>query len=143
MELENQTPFAARLLRLERQEGQIEATLVVKATFEQDDTGRWVPAPEQVPIVDDRLETPFGIFHTDCFVMKDGVDVCVLGTVRPPQPTPVAHVRLSVGGRSNDLTVFGERRWTRAGGRLAPSSPVPFEEMPLGYARAYGGATEH
>lgn len=142
MELENQTPFAARLLRLERPEGQIQATLVVKATFEED-AGRWIPAAEQVPIVDDRLETPFGIFHTDCFVRKEGVDVCVLGTVRPAQATPVAQVRVSVAGRASELKVFGDRRWTRSGGRLVPSAPVPFTEMALGYARAYGGVTEH
>lgn len=142
MELQNQTPFAARLLRLERPEGQIQATLVVKATFEEKG-GRWVPAAEQVPIVDDRLETPFGIFHTDCFVRKDGVDVCVLGTVRLAQPTAATQVRLTVAGRSHELAVFGERRWTRSGGRLVPSQPAPFTEMPLGYARAYGGVTEH
>lgn len=124
-------------------DAQVQATVIVKATFERDDRGRWSPSAEQVPIVNDQLETPFGVFHTDCFVRKEGVDVCVLGTIRPGRPSKAVQVRLTAGSCTDTLTVFGDRKWVRSDGRLVPSSPEPFEEMPLAYARAYGGVTVH
>src|SRR5579864_6936975 len=106
MELENTTPFAARLLRVERTEENIEATVVVKSTFEFDDAGRTVPAAEQVPIVGDKLETPFGIFHGDGYVRKDGADVCVLASLRLPRPARKADVEIEIGPFRKKLTVF-------------------------------------
>jgi len=145
VDLDNQTPFAARLLRFRRDEtSPVDGTLVVKATFRQDDLGRWVPADEQLPFADEPLETVFGIFHGDGFVKKDGVDVCVLGTLRPGRALRATEVRLSVGGRSSTLVVYGDRRWMRsARGPLVASSPELFTEMPLSYDRAYGGKTEY
>lgn len=145
VELDNQTPFVARLLRFRRDDtAPVDGTLVVKATFQQDDRRRWVPADEQLPFADEPLETAFGIFHGDGFVKKDGVDVCVLGTVRPARALRATEVRLSVGSRSSTLLVYGDRRWTRAGhGPLVASSPELFTEMPLSYDRAYGGKTEY
>lgn len=116
----------------------------MKATYQQTDHGRWVPAGEQLPFADDPLETAFGIFHGDGFVKKDGVDLCVLGTVRPARAVRATEVRLSVGSHTSTLHVYGDRRWTRAGHRaLVASSPELFQEMPLSYDRAYGGKTEH
>ena len=144
MDLANETRFAARMLRYQpNEDADVQATLIVKATFERDEGGRWRPSAEQVPIVDDQLETPFGIFHTDCFVRKEGVDICVLGTIRPSRPSRTVQLRLTAGSYSNALTVFGDRKWVRSGRRLLPSPPEPFEEMPLAYARAYGGVTVH
>ncbi|MEA2695827.1 MAG: hypothetical protein QOI66_98 [Myxococcales bacterium] len=121
----------------------VEATLVVKGTFEQDSDRRWRPIAEQIPILDDRLETPFGIFHGENFTRKDGVDLCVMGTVRPARPMRGTQVRIAVGAHRKALTVFGDRRWARAGSQLVPSAPQDFVEMPLAYSRAYGGATVH
>jgi len=144
VDLVNETAFVARILRCQRDEaGPVDATLVVKATYEPDDGGRWVPAREQLPLVDDILNTPFGAFHGENFTRKDGVDVCVLGTLRCARPVRSAQVQLSVGALVNELTVFGDRTWVRSGGRLVPSQAQLFEEMPLGYSRAYGGVTVH
>jgi len=145
MDLDNDTPFAARLLWAQlAEDADVQATLVVKATFERAGDRGWVPVGGQVPIIDDRLDTPFGTFHGDGFVRKDGVDVCVLGTIRPQAPVRSQALALAIDGRTaQELIAFGDRRWVRAGGRLVPSSPEPFSEMPLGYSRAYGGATEH
>jgi len=143
MDLDNATPFAARLIRARRHESApFQATLIVKATFMLEG-GRWRAAPGQVPIVDSKLETPFGLFHTDCFARKDGVDVCVLGTVRLPALARTADLELTLGETTRTLRLTGDRVWTKSGGRLVPSSPAPFDQMPLAYARAYGGTTEH
>jgi hypothetical protein len=121
MDLQNETPFAARMLRFQPSEdAEVQATLIVKATFERDESGRWSPSSEQVPIVDGQLETPFGVFHTDCFVRKEGVDVCVLGTVQAARPSKTVQLSLTAGAHSSALTVFGDRKWVRSGGRLVP-----------------------
>jgi hypothetical protein len=143
MDLANETPFAARILRVQRTEEEFQAVVVVKATFDADEAGRYAPAGEQVPIVGDRLETAFGVFHTDGYVRKDGVDVCVLGSLRLPRPTDRAEVKITVGSLRHELTVFGDRRWVPRGDDLAPSDAEPFDEMPLAYTHAYGGTTEH
>src|SRR4051812_23213877 len=124
MELLNETPFAARLLRVDlKGDGDVAAFVIVKATFERGDSGRWVVAREQLPLVEDRLETPFGIFHTDCFSAKQGVDVCVLGSLRLTRPVRSQRVSLEVGQHHSSLRVFGDRRWVRRSSGLEPSDP--------------------
>jgi hypothetical protein len=144
VELDNQTPFVARLLRFRRDDtSPVNGTLVVKATFQQDDRGRWVPAGDQLPFADAPLETAYGIFHGDGYVKKDGVDICVMGTVRPARALRATEVRLTVGSRSSTLLVYGDRQWRTGRGGPVASSPELFEEMPLSYQRAYGGKTEY
>ena len=144
MELDNRTSFAGRLLRFQSAEGApVRGAVIVKATFALE-SGRWVPAPEQVPIVDASLSTAFGTFHGDNFMRKDGVDLCVMGTVRPSRPRRAVEVSVAVGRRESRLVVYGDRRWVRAGGfGLLSSDPQPFQELPLCYERAYGGKTVH
>jgi hypothetical protein len=145
MQLQNDTPFAARLLRFQRAEdAPVNGGLVLKATFQRAPGGRWMPAPEQVPLVDAPLPTSFGIFHGDNFMRKDGVDVCVMGTARPSRPRRAVEVGVSIGKHKSSLVVYGDRRWIRNGRRgLAASIPDLFEELPLSYERAYGGKTVH
>jgi hypothetical protein len=142
MKLDNRTPYTARVVR-RVMERETFATLVVKATFERDDGGRLVPAGHQVPFFDAPRETPFGVFHGEQFVRKDGVDLCVIGTVRPGATVREARVALVCEPFRNELVVFGDRRWIAQGSGLAPSAPEPFDELPLAYARAYGGTTQH
>jgi hypothetical protein len=145
VKLDNQTPFAARLLRVQRDpDGPVDGALVLKATFQQDARRRWVPVSEQLPIIDEPLPTAFGIFHGENFMRKDGVDIGVLGTVRLARARRSAEVTVSVGSRRNTLLVYGERRWVRAGrSGLTAAGPELFQEMPLSYERAYGGKTIH
>lgn len=145
MQLDNQTPFPACLLRNQRDEdGPVDGALVLKATFEQDAKRRWVPVAEQLPIIKEPLPTAFGIFHGEGFMRKQGVDIGVLGTVRLARPRRSAEVTISVGSRRSSLLVYGDRRWVRSGrGGLVASGPDLFQEMPLSYERAYGGKTTH
>lgn len=53
---------------------------------------------------------------------------------QPGRSNAVA-VRAQVGSRSKTLYAFGDRQWV---GR-SPSEPAPFESLPLGWERAYGG----
>lgn len=143
MRLENATPYAARLLQTELAEHAVRGVVVVKATFIWNEHGQPCPAPEQVPIIDTALPTHFGIFHTDLFLEKHGVDLCVLGTLRRSRPQRLTHVCIRAGSYAHQLSVFGDRRWLRTAAGLVASEPKPFTEMPLSYARAYGGSTCH
>lgn len=142
MDLLNETPFAARFLRYQPgEEADVQGTVVVKATYERGPNGAWAPSAEQVPIVGEPLETPFGIFHSDEYVRKEGVDLCVLGTVLAPRPVRSLQLTLTAGTHSTSLALFGDRRWIKSGRTLVPSGPEPFEQMPLAYSKAYGGSS--
>jgi hypothetical protein len=144
LELRNETPFSARLLRFQpNEDAPVEGTLVVKATFQKAADGRWTSADEQLPLFDDPLETPFGVFHGEGFVSKEGIDICVMGTVRPARAVRATELRLTVGARTSILTIHGDRRWVRTRGKLAASSPETFTELPLAYTHSYGGTTKH
>jgi hypothetical protein len=142
MRLDNGTPYTARIVRRVMVR-EVHATLVVKATFERATSGKLVQAGEQIPFFDAPFETPFGVFNGEQFGRKDGVDLCVLGTLRPPSKVREARVTLACEPLSNELVVLGDRRWIARGAELAPSPPEPFDELPLAYTRAYGGTTRH
>lgn len=148
MELVNQTPFAVVVSRMDVDQSQLLAAVIVKATFDVNQrTGELTVASEQAPLVRQFLDTPFGTLHGEIFFKKKGVDLCVLGTVRRHAPVTRATVRVALGDRAWELRLYGDRRWQRApslgdaGLRLVPSAPEPFVEFPLGYGRAFGGET--
>jgi hypothetical protein len=143
MELENNTPFAARLLRLPRGEDSVHGTLLVKSTFDVSAAGRLTPSQAQMPVLDAPFETDFGIFHGEGFIAKDGVDVCVLGSIQLEAPVTETRISLHLQAKEWALQVFGDRRWRKRGDELVSSDPEPFTTMPLSYRRAYGGTTEH
>ena len=142
MQLQNHTAYPARLLKLERDEA-VQAVVIVKATYALAGAGQLRSDAAQLPILADRLETPFGWFHGEHFIRKEGVDLMVLGTVRRARPVTEVQVTAHLGAHSGALRVMGDRRWQTQGEReLVPGAPRPFTEMPLSYARAYGGAAK-
>lgn len=72
---------------------------------------------------------------------KPRPDLLLSGNAYPARPgDPTGVVSFRVGGWSKDALVFGDRTWTRGLAGLRPSSPQPFEAVPLVYERAFGGA---
>ena len=69
---------------------------------------------------------------------KPYVDVIVNGHAVAPRgrPAETVLVEVRVGDVHKQLLVTGDRRWRTDG---TPSSPQPFERMPIIYERAYGG----
>ncbi|SFP86162.1 DUF2169 domain-containing protein, partial [Variovorax sp. 770b2] len=53
----------------------------------------------------------------------------------PPERPNDCAVRARFGTREKTLLVFGERHWDGA----RATTPVPFEQMPLDWSKAYGG----
>lgn len=140
METINESPFCVEVLRIDLGRPEVAAAVIVKSTFDLGPRGRLAVAPEQVPLVKQALETPYGILHSEYFFKKQGVDLCVMGSVRRAKPIEEARVQLTTGARSWDLVVRGDRYWRRAGAdRLVPSRPAPFTVMPLAYSHAFGG----
>src|SRR5690606_24192444 len=72
---------------------------------------------------------------------RPGTGVLRCGPAYAPggRATTVMEVSLTVGPVHRVVRIFGDRRWTAAGGGYALSYPEPFETMPLVWERAYGG----
>jgi len=85
----------------------------------------------------DFLSQEMAVPQIDEGVAKLSSEFLVHGRAFPPpgQPTACA-VRASLGSREKTLLVFGERRWDGA----QATAPQPFEQMPIDWAHAYGGA---
>lgn len=79
---------------------------------------------------------------TDFWPHKAHTDVVVQGAAWAPDARPVAsmEVRVDVGPASRRAAVFGRRFASRANDRTAFTAPERFEQVPLTWDRAYGGA---
>lgn len=68
---------------------------------------------------------------------KPRAEVLVAGRCFAPggRPTPASFVRAKIGEVDKRLSVIGDREWQRG----VPTAPVPFVEMPVDWAHAFGG----
>ncbi len=74
-------------------------------------------------------------------VIVRGCSVTAAGTIwGPSRPPYFRTLTFTIGAEIRRLVVFGERRWTSAGGDLVPSEPLPFESIPLSFEHAFGGS---
>lgn len=142
MDLVNETPFPARLLRMSGSDDLLMGTIVTRPHFAVE--GRaLVPTDEGVwPVGPDRVETPCGTFPGDVPYLLGGIDVFVIGSAHQPEGRADTSLRMEVriGEKfRRQVDVLGDRRWVRDGGGLAMSEPEPFTAMPLTWDRAFGG----
>lgn len=65
----------------------------------------------------------------------------VAGSCHAPRGTVVTGqaVSVRVGGKTKNISVFGNRYWTPQGSTYRLSEPVAFREMPMDCAHAFGG----
>ncbi|MCA9710413.1 MAG: DUF2169 domain-containing protein [Myxococcales bacterium] len=145
MKLDNESTFDAKVQVADLMKDELRGAVIVKSTFDIHPDGRLTVSEEPMPLVLDRLETPFGEFHGELFFRKQGADVCLLGSVRRKTPVTQARLRVVVGDRVDELVVWGDRFWLPRvhGPGLEPSDPHPFTELPLSYHYAYGGRSEY
>lgn len=144
LDIVNRTPFVIGLFPGLGREGHDEATVLVKATF---DLSRGAPrvADEQVGI--HHGEQFHGDpaassvrYECDSSPAKRGTDVILVGHAQARRPMPALDVSLAAGRLRKVVRVLGDRVWHRGLGGIEPSSPAPFERMPLVWERAFGGA---
>jgi hypothetical protein len=140
LQLENKTPFAARLLFTPNEHGVDTGYLIVRATFRIGK--KWTLLPEQPDPVEADMhygEPEFTSieYASDLHIGKPATDIVMNGSAFSPYGKPVSQmdVSLRVGGLSKTVRVFGNRQWLEGG----MSAPEPFRSMPLVYEKAFGG----
>jgi hypothetical protein len=140
LQLENRTPFKATIAVLPDRAGIDTLYVVIKATATLRPTLSL--SEEQVPpaMADEYYGDPAASSlrtASDMHLGKPGTDVLLVGSAWAPDRRPVTglQVEMSVADRRKTVQVTGNRVWRD--GR--PSSPRPFESMPLVWERAFGG----
>lgn len=142
LQLKNTTPLSAALAVYPDPKGVDTLYAVVKATFLLGPQLALAPQPIAPTVADEYHGDPSSssLKHaSDMLPCKPTTDVIVIGHAHPPGGRPAGQtaVRVTVAERQKTALVLGNRTWKRGG---APSSPEPFEKMPLTYERAYGGS---
>jgi hypothetical protein len=140
LQLENETPFEAEIAVLPDRFGIDTLYVVVKATVMLRPT--LTLAEVQVPptLADEYYDDPVTSslkYGSEMHLGKIGTDVLLIGSAWAPDKRPLTRLQvgMSVGGRQKTILVTGDRVW-RDG---HPSSPQPFESIPLVWERAFGG----
>ncbi len=142
-QVENRTAFAAERGWVRDRNGAEVWIVAVKCTFDILPDGRAEVAPEQPPVL--RIAEHHGDpgtssvkYEADLVLTKTATDVVVVGHAYAPngRSTTQMDVGFAVGPVRKIVRVFGDRVWSATG----ISSPRPFEQMPIVYERAFGGA---
>jgi len=147
--LENRTPFSASKYVLPDPHGQEVVLVVVAATFEAATDGSMELADEQ-PVPHDADEyygdPSFSSlrYEADIALEKPCVDVLINGCAHAPNGRSAATlpVQIEVADIRKQLVVTGDRAWRAGPLGASPSSPEPFETMPIVFERAFGGIVE-
>lgn len=144
LQVVNHTPFMASLSVFSDPAGVETAYAVVKATFSIGVKGPVLAKPQQPLLATDVFwGDPVGTSLRaagEFALLKPGTDVLLVGRAIAPRPgTRVADVSVSVGPVTRTVRVFGDRRWQKSLGSWKPSSPQPWERMPLRWELAFGG----
>lgn len=145
MKLDNQTPYHAHLFRSVIAGQRMLGSLLLRVTYDivRD---RLRVAPEQAwKVSGPPWDGPYGPMPSDELFYREGVDIMVFGSARPPggRPAPRVDVDVRVGPKfRGHLVVLGDRVWQRHGDHLVASPPLPFRAMPLDLAHAFGGSDE-
>ncbi|MES0884502.1 DUF2169 family type VI secretion system accessory protein [Roseibium sp. SCP14] len=90
------------------------------------------------PMVTEQM--PQGTIFDKCQLKPKG-ELIIAGSALSPTDAPIEGIRVSAqfGNFQKQLTVFGDRYWRLTDEGVQMSRPVPFLEMPICDARAFGG----
>jgi hypothetical protein len=117
------------------------ATLVTKATYAMLDDGRLELARKQHRVQLGRSKIDGLEFPPEVGYGKVGVDVLAVARAFAPNGAPAQAIMagLSIDDTYLGVAVIGDRRWEKRWPGHIASDPQPFCEMPITWARAYGG----
>lgn len=136
MFVKNQTSYEPVLARTRVSASLAVAAVVVRSVWRTSAAGL-------VPWEGSRPERDTDAPSTRKQALWEGTSVTMAGTVRGPQRPPhLVRVDLEVGAEKRSVMVKGDRQWVKNAGRLVASPPVPFDEKPLLWSLAFGGAYE-
>ncbi|NUP09199.1 MAG: DUF2169 domain-containing protein [Polyangiaceae bacterium] len=148
MIVKNLTPFAFATKVVSRKPPRPEMMLVVKAVFELRPDAPLTPLDraDSVPTGDVMTEDDDDrigecLLPNDFADFKTNAEVLVKATFHAPRKRPVreAECAVSVGRWRKVLRVVGPRVWVDDALGSQPTEPVPFTELPIRWANAYGG----
>ncbi len=146
LQVDNRTPFPARLAVLPDPDGVDTVYAAIRGTFTLEPQPRI--ADEQLPVAVEPVHlgdpaTTSAVQPADVGLARPGCDVLVHGDAVAPggRPVTAVDVAVEVGPVRQSARVFGDRWWHRQGTGYVRSEPVPFERIPLVWERAFGGRT--
>lgn len=136
MLLVNNTPLPSALVANADDEDRVVSLLVAAATL-RIVGGHLVLDEEQLPLL---LVAPPPMVG-DAYHTKSGASVCAGGYAYAPSgKAQQSAVRLTVGEIVQSLLVFGKRVWRAGVSDVTPTSPLPFDRVPMTWELAYGGS---
>ncbi|MFT3784282.1 MAG: DUF2169 domain-containing protein [Nibricoccus sp.] len=144
-QVDNKTPFEAKLALLPNPEGVECAYGIVKASFGIGADGKLRALEKQLPIAlsdsywGDPIVTSLKQAG-EVTLAKPSTDILLCGHAYAPRAEATAmDVRLAVAEVVKTLRVFGDRAWQCGFFGWKPSAPKPFEKIPLRWEFAFGG----
>lgn len=145
----NKTDFkAGQALVQDGMTGESHWLVAVKGTFTISPEGELSIAEDQADIVinpkfrGEEFQSSL-LYETD-MVLKSKVDLILNATCYAPNGEDVTSLvaGVQIGGWSKFLNVFGPRNWVQIMGLITKTNPLPFQQIPIVYERAYGGLDE-
>jgi hypothetical protein len=150
-DLQNATPFGARIMPSADRDGRDLLLIVVAAQFDLPnprDRGATTLQPSETqaapPLADEYVGEPGQSSlrqEGQIVYTRPATDICILGHACAPDAKAVRrmNVEIHVGPCSIQLQVHGDRVWERAMVGALPSQAERFVRIPLIWERAYGG----
>jgi hypothetical protein len=140
--LENTTPFPLEPLFVTDEEGRQLLVPLIKATYKI--AGSLALADDQLPYsaTGERWggkETASYKYEPETAFTKLATDVVLIGHTHAPSGTTQVDVGLRIGQIQKIARVFGDRYWVKTGGSVIATRPLPADQIPLTYERAFGG----
>jgi hypothetical protein len=146
--IENNTPFAARVIPFLDSHAREYAVLIVGATFVAPPGSKPALADEQLAIepIDRHRGDPLLTsvhYPGQAASYKPMIDVIVTGHAYAPKGRRVETmvVGIRVADLKKTVMVSGDRFWRLGPMGHVPSAPQPFERLPVVYERAFGGGS--
>jgi hypothetical protein len=145
MQLINRTPFAGAVFVDVDRFGVETLVLAIKATYEIGSGEEPRLSHQQQPVsFEDRYAGEPGssslLYESDANWGRQATDVALAAYAYPTRDGDrETDVWFRVGPAVKVAHVFGDRIWTGTVGQCRPSSPRPFERIPMIYERAFGG----
>jgi hypothetical protein len=138
MELVNDTPLPAALVPTSDGGDEILMLVLTALTLDLSEEPAAL-AIDQEPL---RL-APDPVLPNDAQLLHEGVSVCATGHVHAPRPGATeAKATLAIGDLRREVLAFGARVWRAGtfGGSPSPTSPRPFDRIPMRWENAFGGS---
>lgn len=148
----NSSPWSCFLAPGWNRTGEVQTTVVIKASFDFDTQGKVTVSPAQDPVVlvdsyrDDPMRSSL-MAANESVSFKEGAEFYLYGTAHPPEGATAMKVGVGIVWPDGEnwqktIAVIGKRKWLRKGVACRPGPPEPLKPVPIIYENAFGGVLE-